>query len=394
MEREISSDVQKSDEVTFLLRLRPTPPLRRKRCSDDIKPNVSLHTTTPKGWDVVIEQKEIDDKKPPLSPLRSRRLSHDYQNESCPRITYSSSNWDTDLVLCGENAYLPSHERGSRINYNSCEYRNSCELSRGAPPEIQPRTSSLEYKEINSSRKVSLLKDIFYSPKLPRRRNSIDNRLFPSCFGNNCDESDVVWGKSKCKSPSPPPLPPRFRPSAPPQELADSIIWHPKPYYPIFQPIFATSNEQIVYNTTNHVIPSSYNNINNSVSNFVQPSMFKENVNFQTPGHNFNTTVQNIRNSGTDLISSYSVVQPLSAPGFHVNTNTPPPPMPPSPFPLRPPKPLPRLSVINKTVNSHESNRMIRSHSELALHLLVSILYFFLCKVLLLFRIFLLHKKN
>lgn len=105
--------------------------------------------------------------------------------------------------------------------------------------------------------------------------------------------------------------------------------------------------------------------------------LFKENINLQTPattgvggiimGQNFNTTIQNIPNSGTDLISSYSVVQPLSASGFHVNANTPL-----SPTMLRPPKPLPRHSVINKTVNSNESSGMIKSQSELALHLLVS----------------------
>lgn len=228
-------DDEKNDEVTFLLRLRPTPPLRRKRCSDiDIKPNVSVHTTAPKGWDVVIEQKKIDDKKPSLSSLRSRRLSHDYQNEACSGITYTSTNWDVDLISNRDGdvlQYSPSREINSKINRE--------------PPEIKPRTSSLE----NSDRKISLLKDIFSSPKLRRRRNSVDNRKFSqltSCFGDksssnteeiNCTDVDRLHER-KTKSSSPPPLPPRFRPSAPPQELVDSIVWHPKPYFPIYHPYF------------------------------------------------------------------------------------------------------------------------------------------------------------
>lgn len=346
----IKMNDDKNDEVTFLLRLKPTPPLRRKRYTTDIKPNVSVHSTTPKGWDVIIEQKEIDDKKPPLSPLlRTRRLSHqlhqDYQNDSCHRITTETRNFD----------------RNEETNIKR-------------PPEIKPRTSSLE----NSHRKINLLKDIFSSPKFPRRRNSFDNNRFSqltlSCFGdkspNNDEQFDDKLYERKTKSPSPPPLPPRFRPSAPPQELVDSILWHPKPYFPIYHPYYTPPNF-MPFNTFANLMQQS-------------PDIFKENVNLHAPTtmttiatvQNFNTTTtaqRNNRNSGTDLISGASIQQehhPVSGniTGFHYtsnnNTLT-------SPTFIQPPKPLPRHSLINKTANLNESNGIINSHRDVTHHLLL-----------------------
>lgn len=337
----------KNDEVTFLLRLKPTPPLRRKRYTADIKPNVSVHTTTPKGWDVIIEQKEIDDKKPPLSPLlRTRRLSHhhlhqDYQNDSCHRINTPTRNFDN----------------------------NNVQTNIKKPPEIKPRTSSLE----NSERKINLLKDIFSSPKLQKRRNSFDNNRFSqltlSCFGDKSPNNDEQFvdqlHERKTKSPSPPPLPPRFRPSAPPQELVDSILWHPKPYFPIYHP----------YYTPQNLMPF------NTFANLVQqsPDIFMENVNLHAPatittiheGQNFNTTttaVWNNRNSGTDLISNTTLQQehqPLS--GFHYASNN----TPTSATFIQPPKPLPRHSIINKTVNLNESNGIINQQHDISSDLLL-----------------------
>lgn len=313
-----ASDFDKNDEVTFLLRLRPTPPSRRKR-GLDVKPNVSVHTTAPKGWDVVIEQKELDndkiDKKPPLSPPSSRspRASHDYQNDN---------HWD---------------DRGSSAtNWPK----------KGKPPEIAPRTSSLE----NSERKIGLLRDLFNSPTSQRRRNHAKFSQFTSCFGDK--SSDNVNGDDFDLR-SPPPLPPRFRPSAPPQELVDSVMWHPKPYYPIYRPYFAS-----VYDTA-HLI-------NFNLSEPICNSNGNRNGNGNLPGENFNRG--DARNSGPGLISSYGVVQPLSAPSAGSRaSNTP------SPSQLRPPKPLPRQSAANKISDSLQASGFVKSRSELALHLLVSI---------------------
>lgn len=78
--------------MTFLLRLKPapTPPIRRKR-SEHVR--TSTITTTPKGWDVVIEKRgssspTVPKRASPLSsPLRSRRFSLDFKraNDLPPR---------------------------------------------------------------------------------------------------------------------------------------------------------------------------------------------------------------------------------------------------------------------------------------------------------------------
>ncbi|KAF7265500.1 hypothetical protein GWI33_021074 [Rhynchophorus ferrugineus] len=124
------------DEVTFLLRLKPapTPPVRRRK-------NVVTPTTTPKGWDVVIERKERDVSSPTSSsvcssPVRRKRFSYDGRNGT-----------RGSLVVSGD-------ERNCR----------------GTPVMFEPR------------------------PDVSKREE-------------------------------PPPIPARYRPSAPPPEVIDSYGW-------------------------------------------------------------------------------------------------------------------------------------------------------------------------
>ncbi|KAH1026795.1 hypothetical protein HUJ05_000413 [Dendroctonus ponderosae] len=65
---DFNEDEGEEEEVTFLLRLKPapTPPTRRR------KPPI-CQTTTPKGWDVVIE-------RPPCSSMKESRFSLDAQD--------------------------------------------------------------------------------------------------------------------------------------------------------------------------------------------------------------------------------------------------------------------------------------------------------------------------
>ncbi|GJQ65125.1 hypothetical protein Trydic_g7269 [Trypoxylus dichotomus] len=69
------------DEVTFLLRLRPSPPPRQRRYSLDYKSRATgkQYCASPTGWDITIEHNEQDPGrnkgKPPQSPTQCRRFS-------------------------------------------------------------------------------------------------------------------------------------------------------------------------------------------------------------------------------------------------------------------------------------------------------------------------------
>ncbi|XP_049825981.1 liprin-beta-1 isoform X4 [Aethina tumida] len=47
---------------------------------------------------------------------------------------------------------------------------------------------------------------------------------------------------------APPPLPPKYMPSAPPQEIVEDLNWHPKPYFPIIPPFVA--GPPVTFHTT------------------------------------------------------------------------------------------------------------------------------------------------
>lgn len=67
------------------------------------------------------------------------------------------------------------------------------------------------------------------TPPLRKRRQSIEVKpiaTFPTSSG-----WDVIIEKRGDSSPSPPSLPPKYQPSAPPQELDQNCYWYPKPYY-------------------------------------------------------------------------------------------------------------------------------------------------------------------
>lgn len=113
-----NSTSEEEDEVTFLLRLKPTPtpPIRRKF-------QQSTHQHSIKGWDVVVEKRDF----PP-------------------------------------------------------------------PP--------------------------FVPPAPPMRRYSLDAKRGSNTFTNTNTDLET------------PPLPPKYLPSAPPQDLVENLHWYPKPYYP------------------------------------------------------------------------------------------------------------------------------------------------------------------
>lgn len=396
MDEENNNEASNSD--AFLLHLRPTPPVRRRRYSVDNKPTISVHSQAPKGWDIVIDQKDLDSKKPPLSPLKTRRLSADYRLQHSP----SPKLWKNNLEQ--------NNGKESR-DYSTPpippERTKSSDCSKYTWKEKSPKIdkNSFDRKDLDSCSKRSTperLVNILKSPILQLKRNSLDSKgssrgfALPACFGGKpskgkpkedssswigSDQDDFSKTKiSRLKSPSPPPLPPRYRPSAPPQELLDTLMHHPKPYYPVPGGVFFGNDFPVnLGSNTCETKLASYSGHNSSVALNNAPGLFHENASFQhteqTPGQNLLANIQNMRNSRTDLILSYSVVPPLVSPGFHVNVKSCTPP--PSPiFPPRPPKPLPRLSLINNGDNSHQSNGMTKAYSELALHILVCIFYF------------------
>lgn len=70
----LDTDSETEDEVTFLLRLRPTtsPPARRRRHSVDCRP-VSQTSRGDSGWDVVIQRHDVTSpSSPPPPPLPPR----------------------------------------------------------------------------------------------------------------------------------------------------------------------------------------------------------------------------------------------------------------------------------------------------------------------------------
>lgn len=376
----------------FLLHLRPTPPVRRRRYSVDNKPTISSHSQAPKGWDIVIDQKDLDSKKPPLSPLKSRRLSVDCRHSPSPK---QKNNFEQKNIREHREYLIPPipPERTKSSDCSKYVWKENSRAERKTFKDLESKRSSTPERLVN----------ILKSPILQLRRNSLDskgnNRGFalPACFGGkpsknkskevssssiNSEEVDVSETKQvfALKSSSPPPLPPRFRPSAPPQELLDTLIHHPKPYNSVPGRIFFGNDFPLNSgsNTCETKLASYTGHYSSFALNNAQ-GLFHENASFQhteqTPGQNLLANIQNMRNSRTDLILSYSVVPPLVSPGFHVNVKSCTPP--PSPlFPSRPPKPLPRLSLINNGHNSHPSNGMTKAYSELALHILVRIFYF------------------
>ncbi|KAG5888267.1 hypothetical protein JTB14_025187 [Gonioctena quinquepunctata] len=219
------------DEVTFLLRLKPTPtpPVRRKNAR-------STPQSAPKGWDVVIERKDLP--SPPLSPPVSSRI----------------------------------------------------------------RRFSLDSK---------------------RNGNSLPSRQFESI-----------------RESSTPPLPPKYLPSAPPQDLVENLNWYPKPYFPV--PYYST---QVAIGTA---FSSSYPNLNyvengyyerNQQASLSPPTPRRE---FHPPpqlygagGENF---AESYRHTGrVDPQTSYSVADYRAGGG---------PPRSPPPLITKPPKPLPRSSLM------------------------------------------------
>lgn len=78
---EADDETASEDEVTFLLRLRPSPPPRQRRHSLDYKsrPAGRQHCASPTGWDITLQHKEQEPGrnkgKPPQSPTQSRRFS-------------------------------------------------------------------------------------------------------------------------------------------------------------------------------------------------------------------------------------------------------------------------------------------------------------------------------
>ncbi|KAK9720660.1 hypothetical protein QE152_g21955 [Popillia japonica] len=78
---DIDENTTSEDEVTFLLRLRPSPPPRQRRHSLDYKSRTAGKRlcVSPTGWDISLEHKEQDPGRnkgrPPQSPTQCRRLS-------------------------------------------------------------------------------------------------------------------------------------------------------------------------------------------------------------------------------------------------------------------------------------------------------------------------------
>lgn len=72
------------------------------------------------------------------------------------------------------------------------------------------------------------------TPPLRRRRQSIEVK--PICTTPASNGWDVIIQRKHDSSPSPPPLPSKYQPSAPPQELDTNYHWFPKPYYPQTSP--------------------------------------------------------------------------------------------------------------------------------------------------------------
>lgn len=95
MDHYVDNCTDLDNEVTILLTLRrtPTPPLRRKRNS--LTRKISTPTPT-QGWDLVVEQKDLEKsttiKIPPRSPSQTRRHSLDCRPGLVKKC--SSPSWD------------------------------------------------------------------------------------------------------------------------------------------------------------------------------------------------------------------------------------------------------------------------------------------------------------
>lgn len=91
------------DEVTFLLRLKPspTPPTRRRKSVLDN----SAQQTVPKGWDVVIERRDFNGESKEKPPVLTPKL----QPSAPPQEILDEVLWAHDY----RNFYKGFHSEGT-----------------------------------------------------------------------------------------------------------------------------------------------------------------------------------------------------------------------------------------------------------------------------------------
>ncbi|XP_074037659.1 liprin-beta 1 isoform X4 [Leptinotarsa decemlineata] len=167
------------------------------------------------------------------------------------------------------------------------------------------------------------------------RRFSLDSRR------NTSFSSSRQFESVKDSVPAPP-LPPKYLPSAPPQDLVENLHWYPKPYIPVpyynahiaVSSAFSSSYPNLRYaenggSYVEHNVPAPLSPTSPR-REFYSPQLYG-------CGENFAETY---RNSGrSDLLTSYSVVPPRIADPSSC-------PRSPPPIASKPPKPLPRTSLL------------------------------------------------
>lgn len=208
------------------------------------------------------------------------------------------------------------------------------------------------------------------------------------------------------RSPSPPPVPPRIQPSAPPQEFPENWYHDRPPFYPSPQPfqLYRQEQQDNAVGSRNPVSPYRYCVIDpqGGFTNLTDKSP-RAQERLSLPVNNcqvaqatclgigcYNVALTDKVNFtptspviSSDLISSYTIVSPLSSPGFHINTTGTTIPTLPAMSPTnKPPVPSPRESLSRAVYfepTGGDRRSLHKAYSELSLNLPVRILAVNIC---------------
>lgn len=308
------TDSEDEEEVTFLLRLRPTPspPSRRRRHSIECRPTPQ----TKENWDVVVQRKDV-----PSPVLNRRKIPSPVQKRNASplnfqRIDYPERDCDTSPIFPRKNSSTQFQERGNNASTSffqgrQASFPNLHRMDTFYPPESRGAVTSPVLQRRN-----------IQSPNLQDQRINAFCQRRPSCI------SPVFEGivtQEQYSPVSPPPLPPRILPSAPPLEESDKNIYPKQP--PYYQ-----------YNRLNSEFSFSFPNLNafSAASANVQEPFYGN----QSSGVNFN---------GFSVGEFNGHIQETNL------SNGMKPPM--SPVMNRPPKPTPRSSLSQGESNGGLQNK-------------------------------------
>lgn len=325
-----NSDTEEEEEVTFLLRLRPTPspPSRRRRHSVDCRPTPQ----TKENWDVIIQRKEVPSpilqrrnipvQKRNASPSNFQRIDNAYPNNN------QEQECDTSSSAIARKS-ITSLDNQSRIFNPSLPNFQRVEPSF---PIVQRRDGSFIPTSQHPNQNM-------YSPVFQRRNAQ-------SSFYQAIDTSTNPHQEQNYTPVSPPPLPPRILPSAPPLEEHDKLTLYPK-QPPYFHCNRLSSEFSFSFPNLNH-LDNAYGNLvpfsprQDGVRDpfyFNHPYKSVVNVNGYSPTvGEFNGHYQN---SAAEFNSAMSVqMRSLLSPVLN-----------------RPPKPTPRSSLTQGVVGAVQNRR-------------------------------------